>query len=143
MKFRQMLGVFMIIALLSGCAGQAEPQETEPSKAEETVEETLAVVPETMAAPHGHKGHKGHRDNDGLRLAAGIVHLVKSVIAPAPVVVAPPPPPVVTAPAPVVVAPPPPPVVVVPPRRPVVVTPPRYIPPAPRHHRQAPPRRRR
>ena len=83
----------------------------------------LAVVPETMAAPHG---HKGHRDNDGLRLAAGIVHLVKSVIAPAPVVVAPPPPPVV----------------VVPPRRPVVVTPPRHIPPAPRHHRQAPPRRR-
>ena len=107
----------------------------------------LAVVPETMAAPHG---HKGHRDNDGLRLAAGIVHLVKSVFAPAPVVVAPPPPPVVTAPAPIVVAPPPPPVVVtppppvvvVPPRRPVVVVPPRHTPPAPRHHRQAPPRRR-
>ena len=73
----------------------------------------LAVVPETMARPH-----HGHH-NDGLALAAGIVNLVKAVIAPTPVVVAPPPPP-----APVVVAP-----------APVVVTP-----PPPRHHRPAPPR---
>ena len=49
----------------------------------------LAVVPETMAGHHKDKG------NDGLRLAAGIVNLVKQAIAPAPQVVyqpAPPPP---------------------------------------------------
>ena len=54
----------------------------------------LVVVPETMAKPHHHD-----HDNDGLNLAAGIVNLVRAVIAPAPVVVK----------QPVVVAPPPPP----------------------------------
>ena len=78
----------------------------------------LAVIPETMARPH-----HGHHHNDGLALAAGIVNLVRTVVAPAPVVVAPPPQPVVVAPAPVVVTPPPPPPVVVAPA-PVVVTPP-------------------
>ena len=84
----------------------------------------LAFVPETMARPH-----HGH-DNDGLALAAGIVNLVKSVIAPAPKVV------VAPAPAPVVVTPPPPPA-------PVVVTRPAPVvvaPPPPRHRHPAPPR---
>ena len=44
----------------------------------------LVVVPETMAKDHHH--------NEGLHLAAGIVNLVKAVIAPTPVVVTPPPP---------------------------------------------------
>ena len=43
----------------------------------------FAAIPETMAHPGGH--HK----NDGLALAAGIVNLVKAVVAPTPVVVAP------------------------------------------------------
>ena len=38
----------------------------------------LFVVPEAMARPHH------HRDNDGLRLAAGIVNLVKTVVTPVP-----------------------------------------------------------
>lgn len=46
----------------------------------------LAMVPETMAGHHGHRREKG---NDGLRLAAGIVHLVKEIIAPAPTVIVP------------------------------------------------------
>ena len=49
----------------------------------------LAVVPETMAGHHKDKG------NDGLRLAAGIVNLVKYALTPTPQVVyqpAPPPP---------------------------------------------------
>ena len=41
----------------------------------------LIAVPETMAGHHGRCRDKG---NDGLRLAAGIVNLVKEVIAPAP-----------------------------------------------------------
>ena len=87
----------------------------------------FAAVPETMAGNHC-------GGNDGLRLAAGIVHLVKEVLAPAPAVVA--------APAPVVVAPPPRPVVVTPPR-PVIAKPqPRKPakqqrkPAAPRKHRR-------
>ena len=84
-----------------------------------------------FAGPHGRHHH--HR-RDGLDLAAGIVNLVRAVVAP-PVVVAPPAvvaPPVVVAP-PAVVAPPP--VVVAPP--PVVVAPPpRY-----HHYRPAPPPR--
>ena len=80
--------------------------------------------------PHG----RGHRERDGLDLANGIVDLVMRVIAPRPVVVAPPPQPVVVAPPPqpVVVAPPPQPVVVAPP--PVVVAPQPvyYTRPAPR-----------
>ena len=60
--------------------------------------------------PHG----RGHRERDGLDLANGIVDLVMRVIAPRPVVVAPPP-------QPVVVAPPPQPAVVAP--QPVVVAP--------------------
>ena len=78
----------------------------------------FTAIPEAAAGPHHHRGHH-HRGNDGLRLAAGIVHLVKEVVAPAPVVVAP---------APVVVAP----RVVY--HRPL---PPRH------HHRPAPPRRHR
>ena len=62
----------------------------------------MFAAPETMAAPHGHKHDRG---NDGLRLAAGIVHLVKEVVAPTPVVIAPPP--AVVTPRPIVVAPPP------------------------------------
>lgn len=62
-----------------------------------------------MAGPKHHRNHH-HHGNDGVRLAAQIVGLVKNAIAPAPVVV--------TRPAPVVIAPPP----------------PRY-----RHHRPAPP----
>ena len=74
----------------------------------------LIVVPETMAGPP--KGHHGEH-NEGLALAAGIVHLVKEIITPPrPVVVAP-------QPAPVVVAPQPAPVVVAPPARPVVIVP--------------------
>ena len=94
----------------------------------------FAAVPETMAGNHS-------GGNDGLRLAAGIVHLVKEVLAPAPAVVA--------APAPIVVAPPPRPVVVTPPR-PVVVTPPRpvIVKPQPRkfakqHRKPAAPRKHR
>ena len=75
----------------------------------------LLVVPEAAARPK-HKRHK-HGGNDGLALAAGIIHLVKEVVAPTPVVVAPPPQPVVVTPPPVVVAPPPRPVVVTPPPR--------------------------
>ena len=44
----------------------------------------LIAVPETMAGHHGHHRDKG---NDGLRLAAGIVNLVKEIIAPTPNVV--------------------------------------------------------
>lgn len=96
-----------------------------------------------FAGPHHHRHHR----NEGLDLANGIVDLVLKVIAPTPVVVAPPPPPPVVVtppPAPVVVAPAPAPVVVAPapvvvapppPPRPVVVAPPR------RHHRPAPPPR--
>ena len=80
----------------------------------------LVAVPETMAAPHGGKHHKG---NDGLRLAAGIVHLVQGVINPAPVVVAPPRPVVVTPPRPVIVKP----------------EPKRHTPP--RQHKPEPPRK--
>ena len=88
----------------------------------------LVAVPETMAAPHGGKHHKG---NDGLRLAAGIVHLVKEVINPAPVVIAPPRPVVVTPPRPVIVTPP----------RPVIVKPePKRHTPL-RQHKPAPPRK--
>ncbi len=58
----------------------------------------LVAVPETMAG----NGHRDRGGNEGLRLAAGIVHLVKEVIAPTPVVVTPAPVPVV-APAPRVV----------------------------------------
>ncbi|MBE6355823.1 MAG: hypothetical protein E7058_01765, partial [Lentisphaerae bacterium] len=54
-----------------------------------------------FAGPH----HRHHKRNEGLALAAGIVHLVKEVVAPTPVVVTPPP--AVVAPAPVVVTPPP------------------------------------
>ncbi len=68
--------------------------------------------------------HRRHERNNGIRLATDIVNLVKSVVAPVPVVVAPPPP--------VTVHQPPP-----PPRR-VVVTPP----PRP-DHRNPPPRHRR
>ena len=46
----------------------------------------LFAVPETMAGHHDH-----HKGNDGLRLAAGIVNLVKEIIAPAPQVVYAPP----------------------------------------------------
>ena len=74
----------------------------------------LIVVPETMAGPP--KGHHGEH-NEGLALAAGIVHLVKEIITPPrPVVVAP-------QPAPVVVAPQPAPIVMAPPARPVVIVP--------------------
>ena len=74
-----------------------------------------------FAGPHGGRHHRHHRD--GLDLATGIVNLVMSVVAPAPVVVAP---------APVVVTPPP----VYYHRRPVVVTPPprHHYRPAPRYH---------
>ena len=49
MKIRSVLGVFMAIMLLSGCAGQAEPQETELPRAEETTEETTEeTVEETV-----------------------------------------------------------------------------------------------
>lgn len=93
----------------------------------------LAAAPQAMAGGH-HRGR--HHDNDGLRLATGIVNLVKAVVAPTPVVVTPPPAviqhPVVVQPAPVVVTPPP--VVVHP--RPVVVAPPKRP-----HHRPAPPPR--
>ena len=85
----------------------------------------MFAAPETMAAPHGHKHDRG---NDGLRLAAGIVHLVKEVVAPTPAVVTP---------RPIVVAPPP--AVVTP--RPIVVTPRRPAVKAPaRHHRVEPKR---
>ena len=95
----------------------------------------LLTIPEVQARPPHHKG-RHHDKNDGLALAAGIVHLVKEVVAPTPVVVAPPP-------TPVVVAPPPAPVVVAPPAPVVVVPPRRYHHPAPppRHHRPAPPPR--
>ena len=75
----------------------------------------FAAVPETMAGNHC-------GGNDGLRLAAGIVHLVKEVLAPTPAVVTTPTPIVVAPPAPVVVTPPVRPVVVTP-RRPVIVKP--------------------
>ena len=55
----------------------------------------LFAVPETMAGHHDH-----HKGNDGLRLAAGIVNLVKEIIAPAPQVVYAPPPAVITPPPP-------------------------------------------
>ena len=52
----------------------------------------LVAVPETMAGHHGHKD----KGNDGLRLAAGIVNLVKHALTPTPqVVYQPAPPPVV------------------------------------------------
>ena len=94
----------------------------------------FAFVPETMAR------HHKHHDNDGLRLAAGIVGLVKAVVAPTPVVVNPAPAPVVVTPppAPVVVTPPAPVVVATPP--PVVVRPPVVVAPPARYHRPAPPR---
>ena len=41
----------------------------------------LVAVPEAMADHHGKHHGKG---NDGLRLAAGIVNLVKEIVAPAP-----------------------------------------------------------
>ena len=96
-----------------------------------------AMITGTAVFAGPHHGRHHHKRNDGLALAAGIVHLVKEVVAPTPVVVAPAPAvvapaPAVVAPAPVVVAPPPPPVVVAPP---VVVPPPRH------HYRPAPPRR--
>ena len=72
---------------------------------------------------HGGYHHHYHGGSSGVRLAADIVNLVHSVVAP-PVVVAPAPAPVVVAPEPVVVAPPPPPVVVAP--RPIYYAPPRY-----------------
>ena len=80
----------------------------------------MLAVPETMAAPHGRKHDRG---NDGLRLAAGIVHLVREVIAPTPVVV-PQYQTVVTTPRPAVITP-----------RPVVVRAPQ------RNHRYEPPRK--
>ena len=58
----------------------------------------MLTVPEAMAGHHGKHHEKG---NDGLKLAAGIVNLVKEIIAPAPQVV--------YAPQPAVIAPPPPP----------------------------------
>ena len=110
----------------------------------------LSLIPTLEASPHRHSKHN-HRHDDGLALAAGIVHLVRSVIAPPPVVitprpavVVPPPPPVVITPRPAVVVPPPPPVVVTP--KPVVVVPPRPVviqPPSRAPQRPLPPPRRR
>ena len=108
----------------------------------------LACLMPTEAQAKEHR----HKHNDGLRLAAGIVHLVGNgiraltgqpktvVVAPAPVVVAPAP--VVVAPPPVVVAPPP--VVVVPspaPRHVRLVNPPPRKPPVVRkpHAKPVPP----
>ena len=48
----------------------------------------LIAVPETMAGHHGHQRDKG---NNGLKIAAGIVNLVKNIVAPAPQVVYTPP----------------------------------------------------
>ena len=107
----------------------------------------LFAIPETMA------GHHRHHHNDGLHLAAGIVHLVKAVVAPTPPVVVQPAPVVapapvvvqqpVVAPAPVVVQPQvvaPAPVVVAP--APVVLQQPVVVQTAPRYyHRPAPPPR--
>ena len=79
----------------------------------------LIAVPETMAAPHGGRHERG---NEGLKLAAGIVHLVKDVLAPAPQVVVPPPPPqVIVPPRPAVIH-----------HKPKPHTPPRKAKPAPR-----------
>ena len=52
----------------------------------------LVAVPEAMADHHGKHHGKG---NDGLRLAAGIVNLIKEIVAPAPKVVYAPPPTVI------------------------------------------------
>ena len=81
----------------------------------------LVVVPETMAAPHGGRHGKG---NEGLRLAAGIVHLVKEAITPAPQRV------IVQRPRPAVI---------VPPRHVVTHHKPKHHTP-PRKHKPAPPR---
>lgn len=81
----------------------------------------LIVVPETMAAPHGGRHGKG---NEGLRLAAGIVHLVKEAITPAPQRV------IVQRPRPAVI---------VPPRHAVKYHKPKPHTP-PRKHKPAPPR---
>ena len=103
-----------------------------------------AMITGTAVFAGPHHGRHHHKGNDGLALAAGIVHLVKEVIAPTPVVVAPAPAvvapaPAVVAPAPVVVAPAP--AVVAP--APVVVAPaPVVVAPPPRHYyRPAPPPR--
>ena len=79
----------------------------------------LSLIPTLEASPHRHS-KRNRRQDDGLALAAGIVHLVRSVIAP---------PTVVVTPRPVVVVPP----------RPVVIHPPRRVPQRP----LPPPRRRR
>lgn len=96
----------------------------------------LSLIPTLEASPHRHS-KRNRRQDDGLALAAGIVHLVRSVIAPPtvvvtprPVVVVPPSPTVVVTPRPVVVVPP----------RPVVIHPPRRVPQRPL---PPPPRRRR
>lgn len=54
----------------------------------------ITVLP-AMAGGHGGDHHRHDRGNDGVRLAAEIVGLVRNVLAPAPVVVhhTPPPPP--------------------------------------------------
>ena len=89
----------------------------------------MLTVPEAVAGHHGKHHEKG---NDGLRLAAGIVNLVKEIITPAPQVV--------YAPQPAVIAPPPPPPPVH--RKPVYRKP---EPPRPHHapakpHKPQPPR---
>ena len=93
----------------------------------------MLTVPEAVAGHHGKHHEKG---NDGLRLAAGIVNLVKEIITPAPQVV--------YAPQPAVIAPPPPPPVHRKPvyRKPVYRKP---EPPRPHHapakpHKPQPPR---
>ena len=78
----------------------------------------LLIAPFSLTAqrpPDPGPKHHHHDGSSGVRLATDIVNLVRAVVEPRPVVVAPAPPP----PAPVVVAPPPP-----PPAPAVVVTPP-------------------
>ena len=91
----------------------------------------LFAVPETMAGHHGHRPDKG---NDGLKLAAGIVHLVKEAITPAPRVIYAPPERVAAPPPARVIAPPPVRVVAPPPK-------PAYHRPAPVVRRQQEPKR--
>ena len=99
----------------------------------------MLTVPEAMAKPHDHHRAPHHDHNEGLALAAGIVNLVKDVLVPTPVVVAPvPAAPVIVTHYPLEV---PKPVIIqhhTPPPRPVVVhhnnKPPR--PPAPKGHRR-------
>ena len=150
--FRQISKFFLLRLdfLCAACYRMASPFET---TGETLMFASKYIIPVTvlLGAAFCADAHPRHH-NEGVHLAAEIVGLVRSVIAPKPVVVTPPPPPVVVTPAPVVVAPPPPPVVVTPAPvvvtpAPVVVTPPPVVvapPPPPRpvyHHRPAPPPR--